>query len=69
MAEYQLKPGQERFRMVDGPFANREYVPGCIYTEIPPEEAGRFAEIIPADLPAPPAGKSTKSKPAEVDNA
>lgn len=48
MAEYRLKTGQERFQVADGPFANRQYEPGKIYDQIPPEEAYRFEEIRPA---------------------
>jgi len=59
--EYKLKPGQERFRVCDGPFANREYAPGVIYSEVPPQESGRFEEVRKPTV--------KKSKTAEVDNA
>ena len=45
MAEYKLKPGQENFRVIDGPCAGRLYRAGVVYRDIPKEEAGRFAEI------------------------
>ena len=63
MPQYQLKPGMERFRMVDGPFENREYAPGIIYTEIPPGEAHRFEEIRP--VPAP---KTIKKEVANAEH-
>lgn len=63
MAEYMLKTGQERFQVVDGPFENRTYVPGVIYGEIPPEEAGRFEDV------SAPAISTKKLKAVEVENA
>jgi len=47
MADYKLKPGQEKFQVVDGPYAGRKYQPGVTYTDIPPEEAHRFAKVVP----------------------
>ena len=65
MAEFKLKPGQERFQVVEGPCANRCYLPGVVYKEIPENEANRFEEIL--SVAAPVAVK--KSKATEVDNA
>lgn len=53
---YRLKPNVENFEVVDGPFAQRKFISGEIYAEIPPNEAGKFDEIKPADGPA----KTTK---------
>lgn len=46
MANFILKPGQEAFRVVDGPYAGRLYQPGQSYIDIPPEEAHRFDEAV-----------------------
>ena len=64
MANYQLKPGQEAFQVVDGPFEGRQYRPGVTYAEaeIPPREEKRFEEIPAADSPAP-AQAEPKQKP------
>lgn len=42
MADYKLKPGQEQFQVVDGPYEGRRYQPDMVYQDIPPEEAHRF---------------------------
>jgi len=62
MAEFRLKTGQERFRVVDGPYENREYLPGVTYTDIPPGEAARFAPVAEPVV-------AKKSKSPEVNNA
>ena len=54
MPLYQLKPGMERFRMVDGPYENRQYLPGIVYTDIPPNEADRFEQVSAAAAVDPP---------------
>lgn len=59
MPEFKLKAGQERFRVVDGPFRKKLYEPGVSYFEIPPEEAHRFEEVKP-EIVATPATKKTK---------
>lgn len=46
MADYKLKAGQERFKVVDGPFENREYLPGNVYQDIPPSEADKFEQVV-----------------------
>lgn len=61
MTEYKLKPGQESFRVIDGPCAGRLYRSGKIYSDIPKEEAGRFVEIA-----EPVFVKSKKAKADEV---
>ena len=63
MPEYILKPGQERFQVVDGPFENRSFLPGVIYSEIPPEEAHKFDDV------SAPVVSGKKSKSSEVENA
>ena len=52
---YKLKPGQENFEMVDGPYAKRMYEKGCAYsvTDIPETEIHRFSEINETQLPLP----------------
>jgi hypothetical protein len=42
---YKLKPNQEPFQCCGGPFEGRKYLPGQIYTEIPPEEADKFEDV------------------------
>lgn len=59
MADYILKPGQERFMVVDGPFEGRQYQPGTVYHDIPPAEAHRFAAVEAAPTP-PRKGKADK---------
>lgn len=46
---YKLKPNQESFQSVDGPFDGRKFLSGQTYAEIPPEEAEKFEEINPVD--------------------
>ena len=65
MTQYKLKPGQERFQVVDGPYENRQYEPGMVYPDIPPEEAGRFDEVVIDPVVAPAAAKRTKADKAE----
>jgi|GEM_PF-1071439 hypothetical protein len=50
---YRLKANEENFRVVDGPFANRQYHLDRTYApaDIPPEEARRFEQV-----PDPPDG-------------
>jgi len=64
MPEYLLKPNQERFQMVEGPFENRAFIHNVVYTEIPLSEADKFTMIIHQQLPTP---KQVKAQ--EVDNA
>jgi len=61
MTEFKLKPGQERFQVVDGPCSNRSYVPGVVYTDIPDREVHRFEEVVAA----PPVLKKSKSQGVE----
>jgi hypothetical protein len=39
---YKLKPHQESFQSVDGPFNGRKFLSGQSYNEVPPEEADKF---------------------------
>ena len=50
---YQLKKGQEKFTVVEGPCKGMSFAPGVRYAEIPREHAKRFTETTAA--PAPPA--------------
>jgi hypothetical protein len=43
-----LKPGQETFEIVDGPFVGKKFEKGVIYETIPEHEAGKF--IAAADV-------------------
>ncbi len=53
---YKLKPNQESFQSVDGPFDGRKFLSGQIYNEVPPEEADKFDKdegiIESSDLPS-----------------
>jgi len=42
---YKLKLGKESFTPVEGPFAGRKFIPGQLYSEIPPGTAGRFEAV------------------------
>lgn len=58
---YQLKPGQEAFEVVDGPFAGKKYEKGVSYDAVPEHEAHRFQ---PVALELPPAqAKLTDTAP------
>lgn len=56
MKQYRLKPGQESFEVVDGPYANKKFKKGQVYTDIPPHELKRFEEVKPPK----PAAKKAK---------
>lgn len=45
MKEYRLKPGQESFRVVDGPFRGCLFLPNVTYQTLPPAEVEKFEEI------------------------
>ena len=63
---YRLKPNVENFEVVDGPFADRRYVSGEIYTEIPPGEESKFDAIAPAEELA---NKRSRTEKPEVTDA
>lgn len=65
MAEYILKPGQETFQVVDGPYENRQYLPGVVYADIPPGEEARFEERACGNTQAVVGKKSKADKEAE----
>jgi len=48
MKEYKLKPGQESFRVVDGPFRGCLYLPDVTYHTLPDGEFEKFEEVKPA---------------------
>jgi hypothetical protein len=64
---FQLKKGQEAFTVVEGPYKNRTFRPGETYTDIPPQEAGKFAETKKA-APAKAAVKTESAKPAKAES-
>ncbi|MGD0020829.1 MAG: hypothetical protein ABSC54_00855 [Smithellaceae bacterium] len=39
---FKLKETAEAFQVVDGPYAGKDFKPGIIYNDIPPQEANRF---------------------------
>jgi len=57
MKKWILKPGQERFEVVDGVLAGRKFQPGKVYSEIPEPEKERF------ELWVAPAPSLTATKP------
>lgn len=67
MKRYQLKPGQESFQVVSGPFARRRYEVGTVYGEdqIPKNELGRFKEIKDKPAPATENASEVSAKPAK----
>ena len=65
MAEYRLKPGQEKFQVVDGPRAGAKFQPGKTYNDIPPGEVERFEEVAETAKATVPARKKTAEKEAE----
>lgn len=66
-AKYRLKKGQERFQVVDGPLAGRDYRPGAEYDEkdVPAAELKRRFEKVPEAVgveSSKPEGESKKNK-------
>jgi hypothetical protein len=62
---FQLKQGKEAFTVVEGPFKGRSFKPGQIYAEIPPQEAGKFAEIKKTNATAKVAASGVADSPAK----
>lgn len=50
MTQYRLLPNEEAFQVVDGPFAGKKFEKRKLYTEIPPEEARRFSQVVPVEI-------------------
>lgn len=48
---YCLKPGQESFEIVDGPFVGKKFEKGVVYETIPEHESSKF--IADVTVPAP----------------
>lgn len=42
---YRLKDDVESFKVVDGPYANKKFLKGKDYAEVPPGEAHKFEEV------------------------
>lgn len=60
---YRLKPTEENFQVVDGPFAGRRYVAGTVYGEVPPGEEARFVAV---DHAQPETKKTKKQEPSRT---
>lgn len=61
--KYRLKPGQESFQVVDGPYAGKTFERGKVYTDIPPEEKSRFEKMpVETQKPAPGANAEIPKK-------
>jgi hypothetical protein len=63
---YRLKPGQEAFRLVDGPMAGRVFRPGERYEQIPTGMKARFETAAPATA-AP--TRTGKQRPASTEES
>lgn len=51
---YRLKPHQESFEVVDGPFAGKKFEKCVMYDAIPDQDAGKFDVVAPTPEPGPP---------------
>jgi hypothetical protein len=62
---YILKPGQEAFEVVDGPFAGNLYQKGVRYDAVPEQDASRFDKVR-VDVPAAATVREPKPESATV---
>ena len=51
---YRLRENAPDFECIEGPLSGRKYEAGKTYTEIPPEEAGKFIEATEGSIPPDP---------------
>lgn len=67
--KYRLKPRQESFEVVDGPFEGRKFEKDKVYTEIPPQEKHRFERVPERKVRAAPEEKTLKASPQPAEKA
>jgi hypothetical protein len=72
MKEYwELKPGQENFQVMDGPFSGRAYLRGIKYTRahLPDSELNRFRRVQPKTPKPKPQKTVEPEKAVEKENS